>query len=137
MAWQRWQWFLFFGLITVDQLTKWWASQQGLVSHNSGVSFGLFHQLPGFLLTALLVVVAAVAAWWWHQTWPEAKLASTFFWAGAVGNLVDRVLVGAVRDFLPLPLTTTQNNLADWYITVGLVLLVWQLVRSSRNTPSN
>jgi lipoprotein signal peptidase len=137
MKWQRWQWVTFSLLILSDQLSKWWVSQAGLVTYNQGVSFGLFNQLPTFWLTLVLLVVAGLAAWWWYRAWPEAKLANVLFWGGAVSNLFDRLLFGAVRDFLPiLIIPGTKNNLADWYITIGLGLLLWQLVKSSLTQPN-
>lgn len=44
---------------------------------------------------------------------------------GAVSNVLDRLFLGSVRDFLPVPFLAVHNNLADWGIFIGLVGIVW------------
>lgn len=135
MAWRTRQWGLFIGLVALDQCSKAWANQQGWVVLNPGVSFSLLAEIPTFWLTLFLIILAGLAARWWFQTWPQLPLASVFFWAGATSNLFDRLLFGGVRDWLPLPLLlASKNNLADWFITVGVLLLLVNLVhKSSKN----
>jgi signal peptidase II len=55
--------------------------------------------------------------------------------AGAVGNLIDRLILGAVVDFVLLhwrEWSWPAFNLADSCITVGAVLLVWDSLRASQ-----
>ncbi len=40
-----------------------------------------------------------------------------------MSNIVDRLVLGGVRDFLPLPFVDMKNNLADWFI-VGSLLYI-------------
>lgn len=42
---------------------------------------------------------------------------------GALGNLIDRILLGGVRDFLEVPGFAIMN-LADWFISIGIFLLI-------------
>ena len=58
------------------------------------------------------------------------KLASGFILGGAMGNLVDRVIIGRVRDFLDLTLIDTLFsykfpvfNVADIFVVAGVALL--------------
>lgn len=55
----------------------------------------------------------------------------TLIFAGAVGNLIDRIRFGAVVDFLDVYLGTWHwpaFNVADSAITVGAILLTWEMI---------
>lgn len=49
------------------------------------------------------------------------------FFAGGISNILDVLMKGAVRDWIPVQLLGFHNNLADWYIAAGVVLILWQL----------
>ncbi|MFA5321253.1 MAG: signal peptidase II [Smithella sp.] len=55
----------------------------------------------------------------------------TLIFAGAVGNLIDRLRFGAVVDFLDVYIGTAHwpaFNVADSSITVGAVLMIWEMI---------
>jgi len=55
----------------------------------------------------------------------------TMIFAGAVGNLIDRIRFGAVVDFLDFYIKTAHwpaFNVADSAITIGAVLMIWGMV---------
>ena len=57
--------------------------------------------------------------------------------SGALGNLIDRVAHGEVTDFLKVP-NWPAFNVADSAISIGVVLLLWTLLRDdSPGTPSS
>ena len=91
---------------------------------NRGVAFSA---LEG--QTALVVVVITVAlgglGWYFarHAGRPLMWLPTGLLVGGAVGNLVDRIRLGAVTDFLKLP-SWPAFNVADMAITVGVVGLL-------------
>jgi signal peptidase II len=106
--------------------------------HNRGGAFGL---LPG--ASGLFVLVGAAAALVIliigrrvpGLSWAGA-LALGLILGGALGNLLDRVLLGTVTDFVDVRLHG-QNvwpvfNLADSCITVGGVLAALQMLRGSK-----
>lgn len=59
----------------------------------------------------------------------------TLIFAGAVGNLIDRIRFGAVVDFIDVYLGTWHwpaFNVADSAITVGAILMIWEMIMSSK-----
>jgi len=66
--------------------------------------------------------------------------ALTLIFAGAVGNLIDRIRFGAVVDFLDVYLGTWHwpaFNVADSAISVGAVLMIWKMLVNRRKESSN
>lgn len=118
----------FLGVIFFDQVTKWAAVQQGLATINSGISFGLFSFLPAWIVL-LLVGIATIflirvgvrtsqPSWWWGLTAGSAS-----------SNVIDRLRVGGVVDWLPLPLVNVENNSADWIL---FFCLFWLFIKEYR-----
>ncbi|RKY17656.1 MAG: signal peptidase II [Planctomycetota bacterium] len=98
-------------------------------SANYGSLFGLF-QGAGWLLIPASFVALAVIIWIVH--FRKRRIDNFTFWVlaflagGVVGNLYDRIVYGFVRDFIGLhagSFTWPYFNLADAYITVGIVVL--------------
>ena len=98
---------------------------------NRGVSYGLL-QADGVLGTALLTLfsLAAVAALtWWLLRSDEKLLAGGLglLIGGALGNVIDRILYGAVADFFHFYAWGRDwyvFNVADAAITIGVVMLL-------------
>jgi signal peptidase II len=59
---------------------------------------------------------------------PGTWLAGGLILGGALGNMIDRVRIGHVTDFILFP-SWPAFNLADASITVGVVLLAWTVIR--------
>lgn len=108
----------------VDQISKYVAQQQVKIILNQGVSFGLF---PGPLLplaTSLVLIVLGIYSW---KVWRgAAALPTGLLLGGAFSNLIDRLVYGGVRDFLPVPFLGINNNLADWCIVLSLLWILGQ-----------
>jgi signal peptidase II len=105
---------------------------------NKGVSFGVLNidaEWTRWALSAFsLGVAAALAAWAWKVDRPILALAVGLIIGGAVGNAIDRVRLGAVTDFLDFTrlMFPWVFNLADSAISVGSVLLIWDLFLAPR-----
>jgi len=98
------------------------------VTHNDGVAFGLAG--GGGILVILLAGVALVALGAFIASAPESNLtwiAGGLILGGAAGNLIDRIRIGHVTDFILFP-NWPAFNLADCAITVGVVLLAIALL---------
>lgn len=106
-------------------------------THNDGIAFGLAG--GGGILVIALASVALVALGAFIASAPESNLtwvSGGLILGGAAGNLVDRVRLGHVTDFILLP-GWPAFNLADCAITVGVILLAFALIRggSEKRSP--
>ena len=100
---------------------------------NYGMNFGLMAQ-GSILGRAMLIGVALVISGWvwvWvlrEKSGPRAQVAAGLLIGGALGNVIDRILYGAVADFLNMSCCGIDNpyafNLADTGIFFGVVGLV-------------
>jgi signal peptidase II len=114
-----------------------------VLTWNTGISYGWFQQEGPFGQWALLAlkVIAVALLWIWlarAQSRPTA-LALGLIIGGAVGNAIDRLLYGAVADFVLLHLETASwrfnwyvFNLADVAIVAGVTVLLYESVRGER-----
>lgn len=145
---------LMLALLGADQALKVWVRSglplghaRPLVPHlidlthvrNPGVSFSLLGNLPDGMRVPLLVGVSLVAvglltAYWLRNRaglHPASDWAFPLILPGALGNLTDRVLFGAVTDYLHFRFYSTSffvNNLADILISLGVAAYVLGLV---------
>jgi signal peptidase II len=59
-----------------------------------------------------------------HTARPLVWLPTGMLLGGAAGNVIDRLRLGAVTDFIKLPLGWPPFNLADVSITLGILILL-------------
>lgn len=134
----------FFGLILLylDQITKAWAEATDVsqtvipnfirfrFTQNSGMAFGIGSDNQTFMvvvtvLTVVMIVGIAVLSFTLFKKNAPAQVALALVEAGAIGNLIDRLILDYVRDFVDVSsIGFGVCNLADFYITGGAVLLV-------------
>jgi len=97
------------------------------LTYNRGISFGLFNEGAG--LNALIFSLAAAAIvgvlvfWLSRVTSPFLGVAIGLIIGGAIGNVIDRIRLGAVVDFLDFHLGTLHwpaFNIADSAICIGV-----------------
>ncbi|MBI4121876.1 MAG: signal peptidase II [Parcubacteria group bacterium] len=150
---------LFNGLVVaaalaVDQLSKWWM----LASPGPGWSgdvwfvhyaftpslnrvFAFSLPAPAWLIYAVVAVVFVLVITAWvreMRVGAMRSLALALVIAGALGNLIDRLRLGGVIDFIEVrmaTLTWSSFNIADALIVVGAVLMVWTMYRKPKNDP--
>jgi len=108
---------------------------------NRGVSFGLFNRESAYgrwILTAVAAVVIAVLLIWLRRgTSRFEAFALGLVIGGAVGNVIDRWVHGAVVDYLYFHLGGhywPAFNLADAAITVGVALLLYDALFRGRRS---
>ena len=109
--------------------------------HNTGIAFGLFGSA-----TSIVIVLTGLAVVWMLAFFtrsgarhPILPVALGFVLGGSLGNLLDRVRLGHVTDFLDFRFWPAFN-LADVFIVVGVATLFGALAggdRSKRRPPSS
>ncbi len=146
------------GVLALDQVTKFWVATQvpfnPLHAHGGGndrvIMRGLFYFIhvgntgaawslfSGRSVMLALLAVATLFAIYWsrHALGLRERMAQISFGllcGGITGNLVDRLAHGHVIDFLDLHFGTyiyPTFNVADSGICVGVILFLWQSLRS-------
>jgi len=132
-------------IIALDQWTKWlvreniafgsqwlpagweWLSPYARIVHwyNSGAAFGMF-QNGNLVFTILAFIVIGAIIYYYPQVeandW-TLKLAMGLQLAGAAGNLIDRLMMGKVTDFISVGVFPVFN-VADASISIGVVVLL-------------
>lgn len=94
---------------------------------NTGVAFGVFSGGGGLVLAFTLLALALLVGFLFKRPdRPWLWLPTGLLVGGAVGNLIDRLVDGAVTDFIKLPLWPAFN-VADIAITFGVLSLLWVL----------
>jgi signal peptidase II len=100
---------------------------------NEGMNFGLLADDAQVTRWGLILVALAISIWVWiwvrrRQHSLSARISAGLLIGGALGNVVDRVLYGAVADFLNMSCCGIENpfafNVADVAIFLGAMGLV-------------
>ena len=134
-------------ILSLDQITKFLASQkiaynQSLpvikgvfhltLVHNRGAAFGILrNQVPIFIAASVFAIILILANLRNHKHGKLYSISLSLILAGALGNFIDRVFFGYVIDFLDFRIWPVFN-LADSAITVGAVILGWSVLRERK-----
>jgi signal peptidase II len=109
---------------------------------NRGMSFGMFNTgdpIVPWILGAIAIAVAIGLVWWLARArhW-LVVVALGLVLGGAIGNLIDRVLYGAVVDFVSVHAGGwyfPAFNVADSAITLGVIALLWDSLFTKPESP--
>lgn len=141
---------LFLVLVGLDQITKYMAiinlkGKEEIVIidkwlhltyvENSGAAFGIF-QNATILFTVLTIIIVFAIMWYLLKESNNIgiflKLPLVMIMAGAIGNLIDRIRLGYVVDFIHSPLGGLYNfpifNFADIYVSCSAIFLIIYLL---------
>jgi signal peptidase II len=129
----------------LDQASKWWILEKVMqppkvipvtpfldivLVWNRGITFGMFNDhgaAQPFVFTALAIVIAAGLVIWLRsvgQAWVAVAIGGIL--GGAVGNVLDRLRLGAVVDFIDVHVAGWHwpaFNVADSAITVAVIAI--------------
>ncbi len=150
----KWLW-LSLLVIVLDQLSKYFVSNwlqlyesvavlpffNFTLLHNPGAAFSFLADAGGWqrwFFTAIALIVSVVIVAWLRrlpaaEKWQAAALALIL--GGALGNVIDRMRLGYVVDFLDVYYRQWHwppFNIADSAITVGVVILLWVTFRGNK-----
>lgn len=142
-------------ILALDQYTKWlvrsnlalgemwspweWLSPYARIVYwkNTGVAFGMLQGMNTVFI--ILAAIVSLGILYFFQSIPKKdwliRLALMLELGGALGNLIDRITVGHVIDFISVG-TFPVFNVADSCITVGVIVLllgVWIQDRREKN----
>jgi len=138
-----------FVFLALDQLSKWlvvfyFGLQKKLylnlnnqfinffMAWNKGINFGLFDGdsvIQAYILSAISILISIVfVIWLKNSTIFLIQIVAALVIGGALGNAIDRLLYGAVADFINITCCGLRNpysfNLADVFIFIGLIGLL-------------
>lgn len=142
------------GVVGLDQLTKYLALAhlqedisvpwiRGVVHftlvHNEGAAFGILsdHRWVFLVFSSVAIVGLGVYLFGFCKMDLWIKVALAFVIGGGIGNMIDRIAIGSVVDFIELPFLWLPVlnmyfpifNVADSFVTVGVAILIVCLVR--------
>ena len=110
---------------------------------NPGAAFGFLadasEKFRYFFFIGITVLVIALIIYYIVKIESRNRLyviSLTLIFAGAVGNLIDRIRFGSVVDFLDVYIGTAHwpaFNVADSSITIGAVLMIWGMITQRKN----
>ncbi len=134
-------------LIAADQLTKYAAvifiknSPKELISgvlelyylENTGAAFSILRNNVTFFTVVTFIVLIAIVYLYIRmpddRKYLPLRLILVFITAGAIGNLIDRIKFGYVRDFIYFSLIDFPVfNVADIYVTVSAFVLLFLMI---------
>ena len=99
---------------------------------NTGMAFSLLIDAPTLLtiVAAVASVALIVVAYRMKGTAVLPRVALALLLGGAIGNLIDRLRLGAVIDFVYFkPINFPAFNVADSALTFGVLLAAWAMSR--------
>lgn len=155
-AWKRWL-LLSVAIVIIDQVTKWMVLARFrpgerltvipgwfdlILAFNSGAAFSFLGDASGwqrYLFSGLAIVVSIGLVWFLRKPGSFAlHLGLALILGGAIGNLIDRLRIGEVVDFLLVYHGTWSwpaFNAADSAITAGAALLILDSFKQRRDDP--
>ena len=142
-------------IVVADQLAKFAAVQHLAINkvvavtpffnlvlvYNSGAAFSILADAAGWQRGLFIAIALVASAWivYLLRKYPHQRLfalALSLVLGGAVGNVIDRILIGAVIDFLDFHAFGYHwpaFNVADSAITCGAALLIWDALRPRKD----
>ena len=106
------------------QLTKYFSFNY---VENTGAIFGLFKNNNTFFI--ILTVLLICLLFYYLKKEKHLRLGFSLVLAGAIGNLIDRLIYGFVIDFIDLKIWPVFN-IADSCITIGVLILIYKSIKT-------
>lgn len=133
------------GVVVLDQFSKWLIQRSAIEPvFNNGIAFGI--PLKGtimILLNAVIILVFLGIMWQLGNFQNSLTLIVTILvLGGAIGNFIDRIMIGHVIDFIKIWKWPTFN-IADTFISTGITLAIifhkriFKDIKSSSNILKN
>jgi signal peptidase II len=117
-------------LASIQKLPVWPPYLNFVMAWNKGVNFGFLNTFDARWLLVAISIIASLALTLWvrNKTGWAISLASGAIIGGALGNAYDRVVYGAVADYINMSCCGIDNpysfNVADVFIFGGAIVLI-------------
>ena len=103
--------------------------------HNDGAAYGSFSGKTNILIVVTILILMLIFVYNWLNKNKSFLYCTAIglIVGGAIGNLIDRIFLGYVRDFIKFSFLNFNFNIADACLTIGVILfaiyLIFQLDR--------
>lgn len=133
------------GLILIDQIAKYIARTQlkkpfqlipGILHFNlvknTGIGFGLLEEKNIILIFITVLIIGLLVYYFKYLSEDKhSNAALCMITAGAVSNLIDRIFLGNIIDFIDFQIWPVFN-LADSFITLGIIFLIYSMFKKDK-----
>lgn len=136
---------VFISIIIIDQITKYWAVSlknnppivlidnflQLNYTENSGAAFGMLQGKQAFfiIVTSIILIIIIYTLKKNNNLNNISKLTLILISGGAVGNLIDRIRLHYVIDFIDVTFGKLYDfpifNVADSFVVIGTFILIY------------
>lgn len=113
-------------LILIDQITKYFFDN--IV--NTGAAFGILKGYTTLLIIISFVVLIICLYYYIKSKDKNIRLGLSFLISGIIGNLIDRLFLGYVRDFISISIIPVFN-LADVFNIIGVIIIIYINLKKS------
>lgn len=121
--------FLLSLLIFADQFSKYLIRHfDGFYICNKNISFGI--EMKSYLFWIFWLGAVCFIIFYYKKFFLKSNLALIIILSGALSNIVDRLMLGCVIDFIKIPFWP-YFNLADLFITLGVIILIVKTLRNN------
>ncbi|MBI2663691.1 signal peptidase II [Candidatus Woesearchaeota archaeon] len=129
-------WIIIIIIVIIDQLTKFYSKLFDFsfgffrlnYVENTGAAFGILKGYNLLLILISIVVLVIISYYLFVIKNNYAVYGLGFILSGTIGNLIDRIFFGYVRDFIDFGFWPAFN-IADSFITIGGIILLYLLIK--------
>ena len=114
--------------VDIEHIGRIYLSNPDTVIHNYGMAFSLFSDYPA--ITAWLSGIAfavIVAVFFLADLNNGEKFGYSLMLGGALSNFAEKVILGYVIDWIPIPFIPLTVNLADIQVSIGALIVLMNL----------
>jgi len=117
-------------IVILDQKTKIAFTNKnfGIINYttNTGAAFSLFQNQ--ILLLTIISILIAIFIFFLARKERKLRVPLAFVFGGTIGNLIDRLFLGHVRDFLDFKIWPIFN-IADSFNVIGALIIVYLMLK--------
>ncbi len=117
-------------IVLLDQITKFLLTNKhfGIINYttNTGAAFSLFQGYTLFL--TIISVLVAIFIFFLAKKHKKLHIPLSFIFGGTIGNLIDRIFLGYVRDFIDLKIWPIFN-IADSFNVIGVIIIAYLILK--------